>query len=57
MTTSANDSERPGQHEGAAGGSGKKPYTRPTIEEYGSVEKLTRGSSGRRGDGGGTRRP
>jgi hypothetical protein len=30
----------------------KKPYTRPTLTEFGSVAKLTRGATGSRVDSG-----
>jgi hypothetical protein len=31
---------------------GKKPYVKPVLTEYGSVAKLTRGSTGSVNDGG-----
>ena len=41
-----------------APGRARRPYKAPTLVEYGSVAKLTQGSSGTRYDGGGTsRRP
>ncbi len=35
----------------------KKPYSSPRLIEYGDVQKLTQGSSGTKGDGGGSKRP
>ncbi|MEE8076173.1 MAG: lasso RiPP family leader peptide-containing protein [Candidatus Binatia bacterium] len=35
----------------------KNPYSSPRLIEYGDVQKLTQGSSGPKGDGGGTKRP
>ncbi len=35
----------------------KKPYSTPRLIEYGDVQKLTQGSSGTKGDGGGSKRP
>ena len=35
-------------------GRARRPYKKPTLVEYGSVAKLTQGSSGTRNDGGGT---
>ncbi len=37
-----------------APGRARRPYKAPALVEYGSVAKLTQGSSGTKSDGGGT---
>lgn len=38
------------------GGTGKRPYSRPTVTDYGTVADLTRGGAGTRPDGRGNKK-
>lgn len=53
------DNSNGGRATGVRGGSGRKPYQRPVLTEYGSVAKLTQGTFtvGNDGPQGMTRNP
>ncbi len=57
MTNFKKEAHRKMRQRNQEGKKQKNPYSSPRLIEYGDVQKLTQGSSGPKGDGGGTKRP
>ena len=53
----SNKQEEPGSREEVMGTPVKLPYSTPVVQVYGSVSKLTMGSTGMLGDGTTAKRP